>query len=87
MNEVMRRFIDYFVSIMKQNNMYFFMFVLCEFLNMIILVLNFYLTNSFFSFKWGAYGFEGSDSMVLIMFKIREVWATQEYSSLSLIEY
>jgi len=58
MNEVMRRFIDYFVSIMKQNNMYFFMFVLCEFLNMIILVLNFYLTNSFFSFKWGAYGFE-----------------------------
>ena len=65
MRDVIRRFIDYFASIMKQNNMYFYMFVLCEFLNMIILVFNFYLTNSFFSFKWGAYGFEGSDSMIL----------------------
>ena len=67
MQDMVKRFTDYFTSIMKQNNIYFAMFVLCEFLNMIVLVFNFYITNSFFSFKWGSYGFKGSDSMVFTL--------------------
>jgi hypothetical protein len=34
------------------------MFVLCEFLNMLFLVVNFHMTNVFLNNKWGTYGFE-----------------------------
>ena len=66
MNEVLDRFVSYFTLVMSQNNIYFAKFVLCELLNVVVLAFNFYVTNAFFSYKWGRYGFKGSDSMALL---------------------
>ena len=59
MNEVLDRFVSYFTLVMSQNTIYFAKFVLCELLNVVVLAFNFYVTNAFFSYKWGRYGFEG----------------------------
>ena len=59
MKEVLDRFVSYFTLVMRQNTLYFAKFVLCEILNVVVLAFNFYVTNSFFSYKWGRYGFEG----------------------------
>ena len=57
---VLDRFVSYFTSVMRQNTIYFAKFVLCELLNVVVLAFNFYITNAFFSNKWGRYGFKGS---------------------------
>ena len=62
---VLRRFCSYFNSVKGQNTIYFAKYVMCEFLNVVVLALNFLVTDAFFSNKWGTYGYQGSDSMVL----------------------
>ena len=52
------KFVRYFEYVKGQNNFYFAKFVLCELLNFLVLTFNFYVTNAFFSFQWGQYGFE-----------------------------
>ena len=59
LKEVLDRFVSYFTLVMRQNTLYFAKFVLCEILNVVVLAFNFYVTNAFFSYKWGRYGFEG----------------------------
>ena len=64
---VLRRFCSYFNSVKGQNTIYFAKYVMCEFLNVVVLAFNFYVTDAFFSTsseRWGSYGFKGSDSMV-----------------------
>ena len=52
------KFVRYFLYVKGRNNIYFAKFVLCELLNIAVLAFNFYVTNAFFSFEWGRYGFE-----------------------------
>jgi hypothetical protein len=52
------RFVRYFTSILHHNNLYFGTFVLCEFLNIFFLAVNFSATNAFLNYKWGTYGFQ-----------------------------
>ena len=54
------KFVRYFLYVKGKNNFYFAKFVLCELLNILVLAFNFYVTNAFFSFEWGQYGFEVS---------------------------
>ena len=64
---LLRRFCSYFNSVKGQNTIYFAKYVMCEFLNVVVLALNFSVTDAFISTStrsWGSYGFEGSDSMV-----------------------
>jgi len=61
LNVVLDRFVSYFTSVMRQNTIYFAKFVLCELLNVVVLAFNFYITNAFFSNKWGRYGFKVID--------------------------
>ena len=56
--EMVDKFVRYFLYVKGRNNIYFAKFVLCELLNIVVLAFNFYVTNVFFSFKWGRYGFE-----------------------------
>jgi len=56
--EMADKFVRYFNNVKGQNNFYFAKFVLCELLNIAVLAYNFYVTNAFFSFRWGGYGFE-----------------------------
>jgi len=57
-NEMVDKFVRYFNYVKGQNNFYFAKFVLCELLNILVLAFNFYVTNAFFSFEWGQYGFK-----------------------------
>jgi len=56
--EMVDKFARYFLYVKGKNNFYFAKFVLCELLNILVLAFNFYVTNAFFSFEWGQYGFE-----------------------------
>jgi len=56
--EMADKFVRYFNNVKGQNNFYFAKFVLCELLNIAVLAFNFYVTNAFFSFEWGPYGFK-----------------------------
>ena len=61
--EMADKFVRYFNNVKGQNNFYFAKFVLCELLNILVLAFNFYVTNAFFSFEWGQYGFKVTCSM------------------------
>ena len=46
------RYVESFVSTMGHNNPYFFKFVFCEILNFIVLILNFWFLERFFSYQF-----------------------------------
>ena len=61
--QMVDKFVRYFLYVKGRNNIYFAKFVLCELLNIVVLAFNFYVTNVFFSFEWGRYGFKVLCSM------------------------
>ena len=63
----MERFCSYFNSVRSRNTIYFAKYVICEFLNVAVLAFNFWATNAFLSYKWGTYGFQGSDRLCVLI--------------------
>ena len=57
MTEAAENHAKFFQSLSPQkNNEYFYMFVLCELLNMVVLVVNYYLINTFLGGRFSTYG-------------------------------
>ena len=57
LHSAVKRYVRQFNSILHHNNRYFATFVLCEVFNIVVLYLNFWLTNAFLGYKFGNYGF------------------------------
>jgi len=58
MEAVVEKYVKYFRSTLHHNNVYFFKFVVCEFLNVVMLYFNFYLTDQFLQGRFKYYGWE-----------------------------
>ena len=58
MEPLVEKYVKFFRSILHRNNYYFSKFVFCEFLNVVILYANFYLTDVFINGNFWYYGYE-----------------------------
>jgi len=58
MDQLVDKYVKFFRAIWHRNNWYFFMFVLCEILNCVVLFLNFWLTDVFLNGKFYTYGWD-----------------------------
>jgi len=58
MEAVVEKYVKYFRSTLHHNNLYFFKFVVCEFLNVAMLYFNFYLTDTFLQGRFKYYGWD-----------------------------
>ena len=57
-DKVIQLFITYFKSIQGSNKIYLASIILCEILNLVVLITNFNILDVFFSYKWKTYGFD-----------------------------
>ena len=57
-DKVIQLFITYFKSIQGSNNIYLASIILCEILNLVVLIINFDILDVFFSYKWKTYGYD-----------------------------
>ena len=58
MEPLVEKYVKFFRSILHRNNYYFFKFIFCEFLNIVSLYANFYLTDVFLNGNFWYYGVE-----------------------------
>ena len=58
MESLVEKYVKFFRAIWHRNNWYFYMFVLCEVLNCVVLFLNFWLTDIFLNGKFYTYGWD-----------------------------
>ena len=58
MDQLVDKYVKFFRAIWHRNNWYFFMFVLCEILNCVVLFLNFWLTDVFLNGRFYSYGWD-----------------------------
>ena len=55
---LVEKYVKFFRAIWHRNNWYFFMFVLCELLNCVVLFMNFWLSDMFLNGKFYSYGWD-----------------------------
>ena len=58
MEPLVEKYVKFFRSILHRNNYYFSKFIFCEFLNVVSLYANFYLTDVFLNGNFWYYGYE-----------------------------
>ena len=58
MESLVDKYVKFFKSVLHRNNYYFFKYVTCEVLNLVVLFFNFYLTDVFLNGNFWYYGWE-----------------------------
>ena len=58
MESLVDKYVKFFKSVLHRNNYYFFKYVTCEVLNLVVLFFNFYLTDVFLNGNFWYYGLE-----------------------------
>ena len=57
-SHLVEKYVKYFKSILHRNNYYFMKYLACEFLNLVILYFNFWMTDVFLNGNFWYYGWE-----------------------------